>query len=503
MRVSTEDQADRYGLQAQEAAIIAYAEREALDIVRTFSDALSGMTEDRPGVQAALASTDDYDHFIIYDHTRLGRNVRVSATLRAKLQDAGVQVHYTTSGSYDSDSETGIILDAVSDAMSEVEIHRFVRRSKAGRRAAVKEGGLQLGRDIPFGYDRKRVNGKTSLVINPAEASTVRKIFRWFAQGQSTGQIPEWLNEKGIKKHNGYPWTRHDLYRMLRQEAYIGNWYYGKTEMVKGKQIKTDRSDWVRAEVPAIIDADLWSSAQTRTKAQVRAYKKRVSHEYLLRQRIKCADCGSIYNAHTQTYRNSKGKKFYPYYMHNFKAATDGCPNRTHLKVASIEDQVKDFIMDWSHNPDSKWSDVMAQVEQANSLIQDQLDPVIKKLGGLDAQIERAQKAYTEGAFDLDALTTQVERINAERDELKAERRRLRDELDPDWMELEVDRQMDKWDADQFEQLGKDFYDWGEWLNLIEMFNVVIETNTKGEVMLTCKVESLYPLSVASPADST
>ena len=259
---------------------------------------------ERPGIQAAIAGVkkSQFQAPIVLDHTGLGRDIGVSRSIRDQLQSAGVQIHYIVGGGYKSDSESGLIMDTVSDMMSELEIKRFVRRSRAGRYKAVEQGDLQIGGRVPFGYKRLYATKDRGqrLDIDPAEAAIVRQVFRWVGAGVNYEEVAGRLTNKGVQKHSQFPWSRHDIYRMVRHEFYIGNWYFGKTNIDNGKQVKVPKDKCVKAEVPAIIDKDTWRKAQTRIKATTRAYRGRVSHCYLLRERIVCADCKRIYNAHTR-----------------------------------------------------------------------------------------------------------------------------------------------------------------------------------------------------------
>lgn len=80
--------------------------------------------------------------------------------------------------------------------------------------------------------------------------------------------------------------------------------------------------------------------------------------------------------------------------MHNFQSTA--CPNRNHLKVDWIEDQVKDWITDWFHDPDSKWAEFIEQTEETHNYYQEQLKGVRKRRAKLEDKIARARWAYTE-----------------------------------------------------------------------------------------------------------
>lgn len=511
-RVSTDDQTERYGLQVQEEAIKSYAERQRLNMVEFFTDeGISGQILDRPGIQDALTAAQNgkFEHLILYDSSRLGRSRAVSATLRESFEREQVRFHYAGLGvSFEPGSEAAILFEGMSETMSEAEVASFVRKSRSGRIRAAHNGGIQIGGNVPFGYERKRVgdrsNRKTILIVAPDEAAIVRQIFQRFNTGASKNDLARWLNDQGVEKHNGYPWTRHDLYRILKDELYRGVWHYGKTRKVGGKfgkAVKVPRDDWIPVEVPAIVDEESWSWAQVRQKGTAQAFQRRVTHSYLLRGRIKCVECGEIYNAHTQSYRNRKGGfvRYYPYYMHNFRTQKS-CENHTHLKVEWIEAQVKDRLWEWRNSPEIQWGDVLEGIEETHRIVQEQMDRVRKKRAKLKDEIERAKIAYTKGQFDLDDMAAQLERIEEKDKAYEIEERRLKTEMNIDPHVIEGILAGEREDRQLAEEEGTDFYTWDEWLDYITTFDVEIEVTAEGNVSMLCDLfDSPYPLRVASP----
>lgn len=230
LRVSTKEQADRYGLPAQEKGIRDYAERTGLDIVISATDEITGQTAIRPGIQEIIAAAENgkFQHFILLDHSRLGRNVGVSATLREVLTDLDIPIHYAAEGGVAHDP--GGLLDVIQDAMSAEEVKTMQRRLRAGRFAAAEEGRVLIGGRVPLGFRRNRVNpgakdAYTELVLDEAEAAVVRKAFKLWNCGESTGDISNKLNATGVERSSGVEWNRQSIGRLLKDEIYIGNFY--------------------------------------------------------------------------------------------------------------------------------------------------------------------------------------------------------------------------------------------------------------------------------------
>ena len=99
LRMSTERQ--QYSLQNQSAAIALYAETRGFHIVKTYSDAKTGVTiRHRPGLKSMLqevvSGLAPYRVILVYDVSRWGRfqDTDESAHYELICKQAGVPVHY-------------------------------------------------------------------------------------------------------------------------------------------------------------------------------------------------------------------------------------------------------------------------------------------------------------------------------------------------------------------------------------------------------------------------
>src|SRR4051812_28580331 len=94
VRVSTSDQADGYGLEAQEAAIKTYCRAEGLRLVEILRDeGVSGSNglDTREGLGVALARLEagDGDLLVVSRLDRLARDLLVQETVLSRLQLRG------------------------------------------------------------------------------------------------------------------------------------------------------------------------------------------------------------------------------------------------------------------------------------------------------------------------------------------------------------------------------------------------------------------------------
>ncbi len=170
--------------------------------------------------------------------------------------------------------------------------------------AASKRKGMWMGGYPPLGYDVK----DRKLVVNEAEAETVRYIFRRYQELRSVRLLKEHLDAAGIvskrrtapdgQTYGGKPIARGALYLMLQNRIYRG-------EIVHKDQAYPGEHD-------AIIDDDLWQEVQACLKAN------RVDRGIGTGSRHLSLLVGLIYDAQgepmTPSYAAKKGVR-YRYYV--------------------------------------------------------------------------------------------------------------------------------------------------------------------------------------------
>jgi hypothetical protein len=141
--------------------------------------------------------------------------------------------------------------------------------------AASRRKGKWTGGTVPLGYDAK----DKKLIINKAEAETVRYVFKRYLELQSFGKLVEDLDAKGIvtkrrdtkvKKYNGgIPFTYGPLAYFLKNRIYVG---------------ETGHKDkWFPGEHAAIVDRKIFDQVQQLLASQPAGRKvRRTASEALL-----------------------------------------------------------------------------------------------------------------------------------------------------------------------------------------------------------------------------
>ena len=175
-----------------------------------------------------------------------------------------------------------------------------------------QQRGEFVGAFPSYGY-RKDPANHSHLVIDPAAAQVVRRIFDLFEQGWGKIKIAKQLNAEGIpspseykrilgeRYHNGRKidqttyWTYATVHRILQNQMYAGNMEQGRNyrPTMHGKAVQLDRSEWtvVSDTHEAIIGAEQWE----RVQALLRKRTRQLSFEQNqspFAGFLRCGDCG-------------------------------------------------------------------------------------------------------------------------------------------------------------------------------------------------------------------
>src|SRR6266446_1533890 len=133
--------------------------------------------------------------------------------------------------------------------------------------AASKKKGMWMGGNVPLGYD---ANERT-LVINPAEAETVRRVFALYRELGCVRWVKEEADRLGLRtkcsttrngtERGGKPFSRGHLYTLLSNPIYIGHIAHNG-ELHPGQQA-------------ALIDDESWSTVRDQLAANTSNHRRR------------------------------------------------------------------------------------------------------------------------------------------------------------------------------------------------------------------------------------
>jgi len=246
-------------LDAQRDACEAYIKSQASQgwraLPQHYDDpAFSGGNLDRPALQKLLKDIDagQIDVIVVYKIDRLTRSLADFAKLVEAFDAKSISFVAVTQQFNTTTSMGRLTLNVLlSFAQFERELSSERVRDKV---AASRRKGKWTGGTVPLGYDAK----EKKLIINKAEAETVRYIFERYLELQSFGKLVEDLDARRIvtkrrdtkvRKYNGgIPFTYGPLAHFLKNRLYIG---------------ETGHKDkWFPGEHAAIVDRKTFEQVQ-------------------------------------------------------------------------------------------------------------------------------------------------------------------------------------------------------------------------------------------------
>jgi DNA invertase Pin-like site-specific DNA recombinase len=237
-------------------AFIRSQRHEGWVLARTRYDdgGFSGGTLERPALQHLLADirAGRIDIVVVYKVDRLTRSLADFARL-VELFDAEAVSFVSVTQQFNTTSSMGrLTLNVLlSFAQFEREVTGERIRDKI---AASKKKGMWMGGNVPLGYDAS----ERTLVINPAEAGTVRRIFALYRELGCVRRVKEEADRLGLRtkwsttangaERGGKPFSRGHLYTLLSNPIYTGQIAH-KGALHPGQQ-------------PALIDDESWSAVR-------------------------------------------------------------------------------------------------------------------------------------------------------------------------------------------------------------------------------------------------
>ncbi|ANK79895.1 MAG: resolvase [Rhizobiales bacterium NRL2] len=307
-------------------AYVASQKSEGWALVRDRYDdgGYSGGTLERPGLKRLLADIEDglVDVVVVYKIDRLSRSLADFAKLVEVFDRHGVTFVSVTQSFNTTTSMGRLTLNILlSFAQFEREVTAERIRDKV---AASRKKGMWMGGWAPWGYDVK----DRKLIVNAAEAATIRMIFERFVTSGSATALARELRSEGVVTKRGKPIDKGALYKLLNNRVYIGEAVH------KGKSYPGEHA--------AIIDRALWDKVHAilAESPRKRAAQTRAQTPALLKGLLFGPGGAAFSPTHTR-----KGDKLYRYYVSQavLKRGRDACPVGR-VPAAEIESAVIDQI---------------------------------------------------------------------------------------------------------------------------------------------------------------
>lgn len=236
IRVSTDAQADKFGIDAQKNLIETYCGSHDMELLDWYIDSgVSGVKESRPQLDRLLfgeIGNPPVEAVIVAKSDRMARDIKLYYYYMMLFEKKKMQLISATEEIVNDDSGLGNVYKALMLFVAEQERVNITKRTSGGRKEKALMGGYSGGRKA-YGY--RLVNGR--LCENPEEAKMVREIFKLREEGKTLRGIAAILEEEGYRQRNGNKFTSNSILSILRNEDLYRGWYsYGGSAKVRGEQ---------------------------------------------------------------------------------------------------------------------------------------------------------------------------------------------------------------------------------------------------------------------------
>ena len=338
-------------------------------------------------------------------------------------------------------------------------------RDTSNKIRAVKRSSFQAGKYVgcyaPYGY-RKSPEDKHVLVIDPATAPVVRRIFDLRCQGFGYRRIAALLNADKIPTPRDYYylqmgksnprgetpfWSDMTVKSILRNEVYLGHMVQNKTGNVSykvHKQVGKPQSEWIRVENThePLVSQEVWELVRTIEKNQRRSRTAKDGTVHLFSGILACMDCGSVMRHHGDYHKCKDGtpvNSTYESYLCNryCSSGKGSCTAHTINQKVLIQVVLHDIRKKAElakRNPDSLAEQIQArrraataeQMKQASIL----LDSVDKRLAELGKLVQSVYEDKVLGRIPESVCVQLMNQYEAERTGKLEQKSRLAAELE-------------------------------------------------------------------------
>ena len=254
----------------------------------------SGGTLERPALRRLLADIEQgrVDVVVVYKIDRLSRALMDFSRL-VETFDAHDVTFVSVTQAFNTTTSMGRLTLNILLSFAQFEREVIGERIR-DKFAASRARGMWMGGKVPLGYEVQN----RKLVVNQAEAASVRMIFEQFADLRSGKQLIHMLHKDAVTTKTGKPIDKGYLYKLINNRTYIGDAPHKGTNH--------------RGEHAAIVPRELWDRVHAiLAKApRIRAGQSRNQTPALLKGLIFGLDGRALSPSHT----TRRGRQ-YRYYV--------------------------------------------------------------------------------------------------------------------------------------------------------------------------------------------
>lgn len=247
------------------------------------------------------------DFVITKSISRLSRNTTDCLEIVRTLLSLDIPIYFEKENINTGSMESELFLSILS-SMAEGESASISENNKWSIKKRFLDGSYKLGY-VPYGYHWK--DGE--ILVDPAQAEIVKRIFRELLSGKGTEAIAKELNQEQVPTKKGGRWTSTSIRDIIRNEKYTGDCIFQKT--YTDSNFNRHKNDghldqyFVSDHHEAIISHEDFEAAAAliEQRASEKGIKKgnaKYQQRYAFSSKIICGECGNTFRRriHSSTY---------------------------------------------------------------------------------------------------------------------------------------------------------------------------------------------------------
>lgn len=434
VRVSSEDQVDRYSIPGQLEELRAYATDHNLSIYREYvDDGYSGKSIDgRPAMLELLADAKHgrFQAVITWKLNRLARNLADQLKMLEIFKQHNIGWMSLTEP-LEIKSAQGYFTAQMLGAIAQMEREQIAQNTRLGMQKRSAAGIWNSGNNV-LGYEWvTEGDAEPQVRMVPHEANLVQMIFEQYRSGHGLKAITNQLNGAGYMTKRNKPFSIAAIRGILTNVNYIGQIQYTVHERFTGAS--SDRSKRVvQGTHEPIINMELWNEVQALFNQRSRPPTKQVNRHYPLAGLLKCPARGnSMVPAHTKAYRKNGSIHMNHYYVcGNYTNRGSAACKGNAIPASPVEDETLSRFHSIITNKrllNKIVNRINRRSREAETALQEQLAHTTMKLRQLDSQQRRCYELFegehighVELVEKLEALKQAAAMVNENHRQLEA-----------------------------------------------------------------------------------
>ena len=344
--------------------------------------------------------------------SRFARNTLDCLKYIRLLKEINIPVFFEKESINTMDAK-GEVLITIMASLAQQESESLSKNTKMGIQYRFQQGKVMVNTRNFLGYDKDE-NGH--LIINPAEAEVVKRIFREYLEGASCMKIARGLEAEGIPTPAGKKtWQTATILSILTNEKYKGDALLQKTYTIDFLNKKRGRNNgtlpqyYIEDDHEAIIPKDIFMRVQEEmarrsSERDMNGRRQGFSANHAFSHIVTCECCGEHFR---RLHWNNRGKKTIVWRCKTRLEDKTRCSART-VSEDTLQEAFVEAINEMLGNSDEYLKKLKSNLKTAISLANPQS---VEALADRMRQLQQELIDLTESGTNYDDLSEEILRL--------------------------------------------------------------------------------------------